>query len=296
MAETKVKKAKKERVRPPIKWPGGKYRYAPLIHAESPKDHRHRVILYGGGLGEFWSWQHEGISEVVNDIDARVMNLWDVIHSPSVFPVFQQAVRTLPVARLAWERAARFDYSKLDFSGRKPCVDAAAAYFTLVRQSMSGSAQSFGPFTKTRLRNEMNEQASAWMGAVEGLIGAHTRLRRVGLECRPALEVLAREDRPGTFFYADCPYLLDDGETENNLYACSMTYTEHCEMCDAFDGAKGRIMLSGYPNGLYDAVLKAPRWRKITFATKENMSRSPKKTPRTECLWMNYHPDGTRLK
>jgi hypothetical protein len=53
----------------------------------------------------------------------------------------------------------------------------------------------------------MNEQASAWLSAVEGLRAVHTRLKRVVILNRPALEVIHQQDGQGTLFYLDPPYL-----------------------------------------------------------------------------------------
>src|SRR5207249_7948232 len=83
----------------------------------------------------------------------------------------------------------------------------AAGFFVVCRQSLAGRMKGFASLSRNRTRRRMNEQASAWITAVEGLPAVHERLRRVVILCRPAVEVLRSQDGPGTLFYLDPPYL-----------------------------------------------------------------------------------------
>ncbi len=80
-------------------------------------------------------------------------------------------------------------------------------FFITCRQSLAGRMEDFAPLSRTRTRRRMNEQCSAWLTAVEGLIEVHGRLKRVVILNRPALEVIRQEDGPQTLFYLDPPYL-----------------------------------------------------------------------------------------
>ena len=80
----------------------------------------------------------------------------------------------------------------------------------------------------------MSDNASAWLSAVDGLADVHARLRRVVVENLPALEVIRREDGPGTLFYCDPPYLHETRATVD-AYAFEMTEADHRELLELKD-------------------------------------------------------------
>jgi DNA adenine methylase len=75
-------------------------------------------------------------------------------------------------------------------------VQRAVRFFVLCRQSLAGRMDTFAPLSKNRTRRRMNEQASAWLTAVEGLPAVHARLKRVAILNRPAL--MSFDNQPGT--------------------------------------------------------------------------------------------------
>jgi len=89
-------------------------------------------------------------------------------------------------------------------SGGQPVHDA-VSFFVECRMSLAGRGDQFAPLSRTRTRRGMNEQASAWLSAVDGLRAVHRRLRRVVVLNRPAIEVIQGQDGPDTLFYLDPP-------------------------------------------------------------------------------------------
>src|SRR4029077_18273420 len=110
---------------------------------------------------------------------------------------------------------------------------------------------SFAPLSKTRTRRGMNEQASAWITAVDGLPAVHERLRRVVILNKPAADVIRAEDSPGTLFYCDPPYLKET-RTAPDVYAHEMTAEQHGELLARLARIKGKFLLSGYRSEMYD--------------------------------------------
>jgi hypothetical protein len=55
-----------------------------------------------------------------------------------------------------------------DFAPCEP-VPSAVNFFVRCRQSMAGRMRDFATLSRTRVRRGMNEQAAAWLSAVEGL-------------------------------------------------------------------------------------------------------------------------------
>jgi DNA adenine methylase len=210
---------------PPIKWHGGKHYLARRIIALMPR-HIHYCEPYAGGLGvllardpadpRLW-WgddgSHRGVSEIANDLDGRIVNFWRVLQDPGTFKRFRRRVEAIPLSRAEWEAAHAHEY------GQDPVADA-VAFFVCCRQSWSGRMTTFPCLTKSRTRRAMNGNASEWLSAVDGLADVHARLRRVVLDCRPALEVIEREDTPGTLFYCDPPYPHATRTTTDAVVVC----------------------------------------------------------------------------
>lgn len=263
----------------PIKWVGGKHYLAPTIHKLAPP-HALRLIPCAGGLGELWSWPCEGVAEVVNDLDSVLVTFWHTLASPSSFSEFYRRVQCIPFSRPHWEEAKE----SLEKEGDD--IDRAVAFFVCVRQSMMGLRKSWAPLSRKRLRRGMNEQASAWMSAVDGLPEAHERLRRVVVENLDAADFIRRYDCEQSLTYADFPYFPSTREA--NLYAHEMTAEKHEELLHLLLRARGKVMVSGYACPLYDDLLKG--WTRVEVACKNNMTKADTKPERVEVLWMNYKP------
>ena len=83
------------------------------------------------------------------------------------------------------------------------------------------------------------------------------------------------------FIYCDPPYLMETRSTKRRLYRFEFSMEEqHRSLLSCLQATPADVMVSGYPNGLYDDVLS--RWRKITFSARTRRGMA------TECLWMNY--------
>jgi DNA polymerase-1 len=271
---------------PPLKWFGGKSYLAKRIVELMPR-HLHYVEPFAGGLAvllardpedqRLWLPPHKGVSELVNDVNGRLMNFWRVLRDVDLFPRFLRQVQATPLARAEWETAYAHEY------GADPLADA-VAFFVDCRQSRAGMMNGFTPLTRTRTRRGVNGNASEWWSAVEGLADVHARLSRVVVENLPAVEVIRREDTPATLFYCDPPY-LHDTRTSKDAYAFEMTDADHRELLQVLKDCKGKVMLSGYPSDLYDRELAG--WNRHTFDLPNHAAGGEKKDRETECLWCN---------
>src|SRR5262245_58827735 len=103
---------------PPLKWHGGKHYLAARIVALMPR-HVHYVEPYFGGGSvllarepeepTLWALPHEGVSELVNDLNGRLVNFWRVLQGESTFQQFRRIVEAIPLARVEWEKAHAHD-------------------------------------------------------------------------------------------------------------------------------------------------------------------------------------------
>jgi len=262
----------------PLKWHGGKHYLAPKIVALM-LPHIHYVEPYAGGLSVMLAKDPEGVSEVANDLNGPLTGFWQCLMNPDLFEQFHRHVSAMPFSE------ALFDNAMAAVKG--DLVSDAAAFFVCCRQSMAGRMKDFAPLSRTRTRRGMNEQASAWMTAVDGLPAVHARLRRVAILNRPALEVIRQQDGPDTLFYLDPPYLHETRATTGE-YAHEMSADEHEELLTTLRQIKGRFLLSGYRSDLYSNFERDCGWTRHDFELPNNSAGGKSKRRMVECVWCNF--------
>jgi DNA polymerase-1 len=269
-----------ERVPAPLKWHGGKSYLAPRIVALMP-EHTHYVEPFFGGGRVLLAKDPDGVSEVVSDIDRDLTAFWRVLRDTSACRRFRRLVRAVPFSEAEWQDAR-------DGLQQRPDADPvqrAVWFFIACRQSLAGRMDAFAPLSKARTRRGMNEQASAWLSAVEGLPAVHDRLRRVVIRNKPALDVIRAEDGPGTLFYCDPPY-LHETRAVRDTYTHEMSEADHRELLAVLKRCEGKVMLSGYPSELYDKALAG--WTRHAFDLPNNAAGGAAKRRQTECVWCNW--------
>lgn len=269
---------------PPLKWHGGKHYLAARIVAIMPP-HTHYVEPYAGGLAVLLAKSPDGVSEVVNDVDGRLTNFWKVLQDEEMFAAFHRLAEATPFSELEWQRARHSGAALRKHLTRNEMIQEATAFFVLCRQSLAGRMKGFATLSRSRTRRNMNEQASAWITAVDGLPSVHARLRRVVVLDRPAVQVIRSEDSENTIFYLDPPYLKETRSVPD-VYGFEMSRADHCELLDLVRTVRGKVMLSGYPSTLYDDALGD--WNRRTFDLPNNAAAGKSKARETEVLWCNF--------
>jgi DNA adenine methylase len=269
-------KATASRVTPPLKYHGGKWYLAAKIVALMPP-HIHYVEPYAGGLSVLLAKNPEGISEVVNDIDGRLTNFWRVLQGEATFERFRRTLEAVPFSESEWLQAC-------ECTETDP-IERAVNFFICCRQSLAGRMDCFAPLSRNRTRRGMNEQASAWLNAVDGLPAVHARLKRVAILNRNALDVIRQQDGKGTLFYLDSPY-LGETRTVDSVYAHEMTANDHADLLATVRRCQGRVMLSGYRSEMYDRELSD--WQRHEFVLPNQAAGGKSKRRMTEVVWCNF--------
>lgn len=270
------------RIPSPLKWHGGKSYLASKIVAMMPP-HIHYVEPFAGGLSVLLAKDQEGVSEVVNDLNEHLACFWDVMVSPKLFEKFVRMIEGTP-----------FSEERFDMAG-DPTIDSESptsrAYWLFIRcrQSLAGRMDTFTPLSRNRTRGGMNEQASAWLSAVEGLPAVHARLKRVVILNRDALDVIRQQDGPQTLFYLDPPY-LHETRAAKDVYEHEMTAEQHLELLRLLGEVKGKFMLSGYRSNVYDSKALLFGWHRTDFDLPNNSAGGKAKRRMTECVWSNFKP------
>jgi DNA adenine methylase len=273
----------------PLKWHGGKNYLASNIMSLMPRHLHYVEPFFGGGAvllnrdpndGSLWLPPHKGVSEVVNDVNAELTNFWRCIQDPLAFSAMCRTLEATPLSRVEFNDAGN--------DGHVDKTLRAITFFIRARQSRAGTFKGFTQLTRNRLRRGVNGNVSEWIGAVDCLPEVHARLRPVVIENMDAMDLIEREDTPGTLFYCDPPYLHETRVTRD-AYACEMTRDQHIHLLDVLGEIEGHFILSGYHNELYDDAAKKRRgWRCIEVDLPNNAAGGKEKRRMTECLWMNY--------
>jgi DNA adenine methylase len=272
----------------PLKWHGGKHYVAPEI-VSLMVAHVHYVETHVGGGSVFfardpdderlWLPPHKGVSEVINDLDGRLMNFWRTLQDPVTFDEFVRIAQAIPMSRLEWEKAHH--------GQQESGVEGAVNFFVNCRHSLAGRMNGFTAITRTRTRRRMNGNVSEWIGSVDGLPEVHERLRRVLIENMDGTALIKREDRPGTQFYVDAPY-VHSTRTATNVYAREMIDEQHRVLVMTLVRIKGKAIVSGYHHPIYDELSLTHGWKLHEVELPNNASGEKSKRRMTECLWTNY--------
>lgn len=264
---------------PPLKWHGGKQYLAARIVALMPP-HIHYVEPYFGGGAVLLAKEPDGVSEVVNDVNRELTNFWRVLQIDGYFDDFTRLVEATPFSEVEFDEAVRWT----ELGGGNE-VSRAWRFFIRCRQSLAGRMKDFAPLSRTRTRRGMNEQASAWLNAIEGLSAVHARLKRVAILCGPAIKAIEGQDGQDTLHYCDPPY-VPASRSSPKVYEHEMTIEDHAELIATLQACKGKVLLSGYANPSYDNWLAD--WNRHDFGLPNNSAGGKVKKRMIESIWCNF--------
>jgi DNA adenine methylase len=251
-----------------------------------PRDsYIHYVEPFFGGGAVLFEHNPEGKSEVVNDIYEELVNFWRHLADENSFKMLIRKLEATPIAFDMWVQS----FAERFHPERWTPLDRAAQFFIRYRQSRQGLGDCFNTLSRNRVRRGMNEQASAWLSAVEGLPAAHERLKRVVVLHGDAMDVIRQQDGAKTLFYCDPPY-LHDTRSVVDAYEHEMLVSQHGDLLTALANIQGKFVLSGYRSALYDGVAETMNWRRVDIEIPNHSSGAKVKEIETECLWMNYQP------
>lgn len=262
--------------RPVIRYHGGKFRLAPWIIGFFP---RHRIYVEPfGGAGGVLMQKPMSYSEVYNDLDGDVVNLFRVLQDKRTRDELVELLVFTPYAReefeLAWEPAS------------DPVEQARRL---VIRAQMGfGSAGATKGCTGFRIdtKREYETAQHSWAMYPNNLAMVGRRLTGLLIENRPAIEVILGHDTDQTLHYVDPPYVHETRCRANHAgraYRHEMTTEDHLDLIDALHQVQGMVVLSGYPSDLYDQHLQG--WDRYT--SKARISAGRGAGIRTEVVWLN---------
>lgn len=242
-------------------------------------EHLHYVEAFFGGGSVLFAKDPEGISEVVNDICGHLTNLWRVLQDESLFGELVRMCEKTPFSEQSWKETT---------AGLNDGDQVVRARALLVRNRLSrqGLQKDFATMTRNRTRRGMNEQVSSWLTAIEGLPQVHERLKRVVILNRPAIDVIQQQDGYNTLHYLDPPY-VQSTRVATSAYQYEMSDRDHHDLIDVILKCSGKVLLSGYANGIYRR-LETAGWETIDFHVTKSSSSQKSKPKAIERIWANF--------
>ena len=263
--------------RPVLRWHGGKWKLAPWIIAHFPA-HRIYVEPFGGAASVLLRKPRSG-AEIYNDLDGRVVNLFRVLRDPNKADDLRRRIYLTPFAR-----------AEFDWSYEPPKDDIDDAHKMIVLSFMGHGSDSASRGCRTGFRAKMTDTralpSNAWAGWHESVPEFVDRLRAVTIERIDAVKLILRSDNPDTLFYVDPPYLpetrsaLVGRSQKTHGYRHEVDRGGHVELLETLLTLDGMVVLSGYPDPLYDEMLAG--WRRVETAAMADGAR-----PRVEVIWLN---------
>lgn len=243
---------------------------APKIIEHFP-DHHVYVEPFGGAASVMLQ-KARAHSEVYNDLDGEVVNLFRVVRTAG-----SELVAALELTPFAREEF-RLSY--------EPCDDPVEqARRTVVRSFMGFGSNSHVVKTGFRANSSGSGRAPArdWQNYPEQLVMTIERLRGVCIENRPAIDVMAHHDGDDTLHYVDPPYVHASrgagADGHHRGYRHEMTDEQHRELAEFLGTVRGMVVLSGYHSELYDELYAD--WTRVEFAALADGAKE-----RTEVLWL----------
>lgn len=250
-----------------LKYPGSKNRIAKWICDMIPSHEVYLEPFFGGGA-VFFNKKPARI-ETINDISSEVYNYFKQLRENP-----DELIKLLsltPYSRQEYEGS--FNESDTEIERARKFAVRCCQGFGCSNKYKNGFRSSKGKMSPVTTK--------FWDEFPTVLMQATERLKQAQIEHKDAIELIESYNKEEVFIYADPLYLLST--RKNYLYEHEMKDEEHVKLLNVLKKHKGKVMISGYDNDLYNETLVG--WHKHT---KNTTAESAIK--RTEVVWMNYEP------
>lgn len=176
-------------------------------------------------------------------------------------------------------------------------IEAARMFYVLCRQSYSYNLKSWIASTVSDVRGSgASLCCDIWVNAIQrGFYDVVERLRNVRVENLSYGDVLEKYDGPGVLFYLDPPYVMGARkDSKSPVYDYEMDDELHQDLVNRLLGLKGRFIISGYDNKIYEPLEDGSRFYKMRVGEKavssKNNGRCQKRDRAVEYVWTNFKP------
>ena len=263
------------KIKPVMRYHGAKYRLAPWVISFFP-EHSTYVELFGGAAGVLIQ-KEKSKSEVYNDLDGDIVNVFRVLRSRDLSERLFEVLSLTPFSREDFEDARNIVGDPVERARR-----------VLVRAHMGfGSAGATGHGTGFRRDSKRlgGNGSHVWAKYPDVVCELRERLRGVIIENRPAVDLIEVHDDQNTLFYVDPPYVHSTRSmgSKRGYYRYEMSDDDHELLLKALLEVKGFVVLSGYDTEMYNSWLSG--WEKSSTSSRISSNRGC--GVRTENVWLN---------
>ena len=258
-----------------LKYPGSKNMIAQKIISYFPEGYRKMTYLepfFGSGSVFFQKSPSE--VETINDLNDEVYNFFRQVRENG--EELSRLIENTPWSRREFEESSVKTESDIE-NARRFLV---RCWFSI---GASSAIRHKGGWSNNIKR--ANGNICSFSKLPEVIKEASLRLRPkpgncVQIENRDAFELIEKYNRKNVLMYLDPPYVLSTRKIKKR-YFHEMTDDDHIRLCDLINKSSAKIILSGYPNELYEEYLHG--FKKIGIPAYDE-----KGTRRIEVLWANY--------
>lgn len=249
-----------------LRWPGSKWRLAPLINSYLPAT-RVYVEPFCGGASVLLQRPRSEI-EVLNDINGDVVTFWRCLRDDARRLAY--LVDNTPYSREEYEASRQ----------REGFDEFETARRLVVRcwQGFGSKIVGASGWRRSVEAGKRNPQID-WWSLPDRLRMVADRLRGVYIERLDALTLLRQFWREDTALYVDPPY-HPETIPDSRFYPDAPDVEFHRELVAQLHRFPGPVVLSGYEHADYDSVLSD--WMRSSVSALADGGHH-----RTECLWVN---------
>jgi len=263
-----------------LEYPGGKSTIIKKLLYKIPI-HKHYVEVFGGA-GSLLFAKKLSTLETFNDANKDLYNFFCVLRDENQNKKLKKLLINTFYEKNLYENL-RKKYDNIDNS-----VEKAWAYFVLNRLSFNGEGKSSGWSYSI---NSGSSKAKIFNNKIKQIDWFIKRLRNVQIDSEDFRKILNKYDSTETFFYLDPPYV--QFEVSRNLKKYygknAMSDKDHKDLVEILLQIKGKALLSGYKNSIYEKlIVKGWNTKDIDIYKGMINSKNAKNIKHKETLWWNY--------
>lgn len=258
---------------------GGKFKHLDFLLPLFPSDAIHFVDVFGGSASVLLNLPKKYPIQTYNDLDGNVVNFFRVLRENTTELIYQ--LKYTPHSREEYMAAC-----EATLGDSMDPIERARLFWVRITQSIRPIVrdEKKHPTWKISHTESYGSHTSRINNKFDGLYDIAERLMDVSIENLPAIELIQEYDRDGVLFYCDPPY-VHKSRNSKHVYPFEMTDDDHVELHSVLSSCRGRVVLSGYQNELYQELYQD--W--------DCIKDKPKKIPSSignsvgqECAWLNF--------
>lgn len=267
-------------MRTPISYYGGKQNLVDEILPLIPEHVQYVEPFFGGGAVFFAKKPSK--NEVINDLDKRVSNFYEVMKTD--FDSLHKKVISTLHSEIAHTEAAEILKEPI-----KDKLNSAWAFW--VQTNMSFGNRIFAGFAFSTIGGQSNSTAIKR----DEFKLYENRLECCEIFCRDAINLIEQKDSIDTLFYCDPPYVSSD-----QGHYKGYNLEDFSRLLITLSNIKGKFILSSYPEKVLMEARKKYQWFfediKQVLQVTQFIGDKKKNRFKTECLTWNFQRPNQQLE